>query len=322
MKVLVIGATGYLGAHVGKALAAAGHEVTGLTRHANEDRKAFLERNDMGMAVGDLVENGQFPDVKAYDAVVFAPQLLMDPEQAAAVQILDAIAGTGKVFIFTSGTGVLGQRTMGAWSQDSFAEDDIFTPLKAIAQRVETENIVRAASDRGVRAMVIRPPRVWGHGARGHISMIYESVSRTGAACYIGDGLNLYSNVHIDDLADLYVKAAEAGKAGALYHAVGGEVPNRWIAECVARDMECETRSVTMDEAMEIWGRYQTLIVLSVCSRSRAVRSRAELGWEPRHHDMLSEIGLPGFRKLAEGGASKVMDGRISTALDRTNAQY
>ncbi|AUW57162.1 nucleoside-diphosphate sugar epimerase [Sphingobium sp. SCG-1] len=322
MKTLVIGATGYLGAHVGKALSSAGMDVTGLTRHVDEDRIAFIGKNGMKVLAGDMVEEGAFPNVVPFDAIVFAPQLLMNPEQAAVRRILDALEGTGKVFIFTSGTGVLGQRTMGAWSQDSFAEDDPFVPLRAIAKRAETENIVRAAERRGVRAMVIRPPRVWGYGARGPVSMTYESVARTGAACFVGEGLNLYSSVHVDDLCDLYVKAVLSGTAGALYHAVGGEIPNRWIAECVARDMGCQTRSVDMDEAMKIWGRYQTLIVLSVSSRSRAVRSRHELDWSPHHTDMLTEVGLMEFRELAYKAPQSIVEGRMSTALDRVTAQY
>jgi len=320
MRVLVIGATGYLGANAGQAIAASGADVTGLTRSAQ--RRDFLNEYSMDVMLGDLLTEDGFPDVAPFDAIVFAPQLLMDPEQAAVTRILDTIEGSGKTFIFTSGTGVIGQRTMGAWSQDSFAEDDPFEPLRAIAKRVDTENIVRQAKDRGVRAMVIRPPRVWGHGARGHISMVYESVGRTGAACYIGSGLNLYSNVHIDDLADLYARAVNSGKPGSLYHAVGGEAANRWIADNVARDLGCETRSVSVEEAFDIWGRYQTLIVLSVCSRSRAVRSRAELGWAPTRHDMLEEIGLPEFRALAQQKDTGVIEGRMSTFLDRTTAQY
>ena len=162
--------------------------------------------------------------------------------------------------------------------------------------------------------MVVRPPRVWGHGARGHISMAYESIGRTGAACYIGAGLNLYSNVHVDDLADLYLRAVRDGRAGALYHAVGGEVCNRWIAERVSQDIGCATRSVRIDEALEIWGRHQTLIVLGVCSRSRAVRSREELDWAPTRLDMLEEIGLPAFRALAERSESPI-DGRVGTLM-------
>lgn len=54
-----------------------------------------------------------------------------------------------------------------------------------------------------------------------------------------------------------------------------------------------------MEEAVDISGRYQTLIIVSVSSRSRAVRSRQVLGWRLTRPNMLEEIGLPLFRELA-----------------------
>jgi nucleoside-diphosphate-sugar epimerase len=223
----------------------------------------------------------------------------LEPEHAAVAAFLDRMVGTGKTFIFTSGTGVLGQRTGGDWSQDSFAEDDPFTPARSIARRVETEDLVRAAAARGVRGIVLRPPLVWGPGDHGHVASIYRSVARTGAACYVGRGLNCYSNVHIDDLSRLYELALEKGAPGALYHAVAGEIPNRWIAEAVARDLGVEARSLTMEEAFEVWGKFAALIVMGASSRSRSPRARDELGWVPEHLDMLSQIGEPRLRALA-----------------------
>jgi nucleoside-diphosphate-sugar epimerase len=315
MEVLIIGATGFIGSHVGRRLLADGHRVTGLTRSA--DKRATLAAAGFRCLIGDVEDPASAAEIAdAADVIVFAPQLLADQEYEVVSRLLGRLEGTGKTFIFTSGTGVIGQRTGGAWSQDSFAEDDSFNPLKAIARRVDTETLVRAAAGRGMRAMVMRPPRVWGHGARGHISMVYESVGVSGSACYIGQGFNMYSNVHIDDLAELYARVVLRGTAGALYHAVCGEIANRWIAESVAHDMGCETRSVSMDEAMEIWGRYQTLIVLGVSSRSRAVRSRDELGWVPKRLDMLEEVGLESFRALAMAQRGQpIFHGRASTLL-------
>ncbi len=137
--------------------------------------------------------------------------------------------------------------------------------------------------------MVVRPPYLWGDGEHGHLSAIRESVALTGAACYIGDGLNCYSNLHVTDAARLVSAALDRGTPGALYHGVAAEVPNRWIAEAVAHALGCPTRSVSVSEAADIWGDF-TALILSASSRSRAPRSRRELGWSPRHTDMLATL--------------------------------
>jgi nucleoside-diphosphate-sugar epimerase len=299
MKMFVLGATGLLGGGVARRLAAAGHAVTGLARSA--EAAAKLEAAGIIPCLGDLERDleAAVSAGLAADAIVFAPQLLLEPERRAVLAFLDRLAGTGKTFVFTSGTGVLSQRTLGDWSPDSFAEDEVFTPAKSIAGRVETENLVRAAVDRGVRGIVIRPPLIWGPGDHGPMAMIYRSVSLTGAACYIGRGLNCYTNVHIDDLSHLYGLAIDKGAPGALYQAAAGEIPNRWIAEAVARDLGVETRSLTMDEAFEVWGKFAALIVMGASSRSRSPRAREDLGWIPQHLDMLGQIGEPRLRALA-----------------------
>src|SRR5690606_34684224 len=114
----------------------------------------------------------------------------------------------------------------------------------------------------------------------------FDSVARTGAACYIGAGLNLYTHVHVDDLARQYRLALEKGVPGALYHAVAGEVNWRTLAEAVAEVMGCDTRSITFEEGCELWGEMYADLFFGVSSRSRAVRSRRELGWEPTLFDI------------------------------------
>ena len=299
MKVLILGATGFIGGAVARRLQAAGHTVFGLARDVAGAGR--LKAGGIIPVAGDLEARltGAVAAGSEADAVIFAPQLLLEPEHVAVSAFLDHLAGTGKTFIFTSGTGVLSQRTEGAWSEDTFAEMDEFVPARTLVRRVETEALVRAAAERGVRGIVVRPPLVWGPGDHGHIASIYRSVAKTGAACYVGAGLNCYSNVHIDDLTRLYEQVLETGTAGALYHAVAGEVPNRWIADAVARDLGCPTQSVSLIEAFDIWGKFAALIVMGASSRSRSPRSRQELGWTPTHLDMLTQIGEPRFQAMA-----------------------
>jgi nucleoside-diphosphate-sugar epimerase len=295
---LVIGATGFVGGAIARHIAAKAQDVYGLARseHAHERILGMGLRpvaGDLEHALEDTIAAASH-----VDTVVFAAQVAPDIEHAAVSSLLDSMAGAQQTFVFISGTGVFLQRTAGAWSPDTFAEDEPFLIEPLAQRRVEVETLVRAAASRGVRSMVIRPPLVWGPADHGHVAMTYRSIAVTGAACYVGSGLATYSNVHAEDLARLVALAAERGRAGALYHGVAGEIPNRWIAEAVARDVGCAARAVTVDEAKEIWGGFGALI-MSASSRSRSQCTQRELGWTPTHTDMLAMIGEPRLRAMA-----------------------
>lgn len=107
---------------------------------------------------------------------------------------------------------------------------------------------------KGVRAMVVRPPLIWGYGGSRQVPWIFETITKTGGACFIGAGLNVYSHVHVDDLAYLYCLALQRGVAGALYHSVAGEVNFRTIAEACAEVAKCSAFSVELDQRRKILG--------------------------------------------------------------------
>ncbi|NEB38514.1 NAD-dependent epimerase/dehydratase family protein [Streptomyces sp. SID14515] len=302
MDIFVIGATGFVGGHLVRHLVAEGHTVTGLAR--TESAAGHLAARGVTPCAADL--DARRPEAieaaRRADAVIYAAQPAPDLESAAVRELADALSGTGKTFVFLSGSGVLMRRTAGAWSPDIFAEQDTFTTEPLAEYRRAAEDTVLATAGNGVRSMVIRPGLIWGPGDHGHISMIYQSVAATGAACYVGEGLNTYSHVHIDDVTRLFSLALDKGTSGGLYHAVAGETPNRWIAERVAADLDVPARSVTPDEAADVWGEFGALI-MAASSRIRAVTSQQELGWQPEHTDMLTMIGEGRLRQLARRSA-------------------
>lgn len=288
MKIFVIGGTGLIGGHAARAMVAAGHAVSSLAR--SDSAEAKLAGWGIAAIRGDAEDRAAIArGIDEAETVVFAPSL-GDAETVLVDWIVEHMADSGKSLIFCSGTGVLGQRTGGIWSEDSFAETDDFVPQRAISARWELEGRVRAASSRGLaRGIVIRPPAVWTH-ERPHmlVTGVLAAVRESGAACYVGQGLNMYSHIHAEDLGEVFRHVAEAGQDGAVYHAVAGEIPNRWIAETVARLTGVPTRSITMDEAIALWGKFATLIVYGCSSRSRSPRTRQEFGWVPKHTDMLA----------------------------------
>ena len=232
-----------------------------------------------------------------HDAVVWAAQLMLEDEFRVSSALIDALAGTDRPLIFTSGTSLMSIPTNGDWDERSFAEDEPFEPRRQIAPRLEAEQLVRNSIERGVRGMVIRPPMIWGNGGCRLISDFHHSARVTGEVCYIGRGLNVYSNVHVEDLAELYRLALEKGRGGALYFAVSGEVSYGVIARAVADNLGVGTRSITVEEGCEIWDRFMGRIVMCSCSRQRSPRAREELGWKPREDrlDILDECRNPAY---------------------------
>jgi nucleoside-diphosphate-sugar epimerase len=301
VRILILGAGGYLGDVLARRLSAAGHRVAALAR--TPERAAAFSAAGLEPVAGDIADLAALaPAIAAMDAVILAAAIPFDQEWAVAEALIRPLEGTGKAFIMTSGTAVLSHEThQGQWREETYAEDEPFTPPDWIALRVGTEDKVRAAAGRGVRAMVVRPPLIWGHGGSKQVPAIFTSVKTAGAACYIGAGLNLYSHVHVDDLAEVYRLALERGTAGALYHAVAGEVNWRTLARAVAKVSGVEARSVTIDEARDIWGPFIGPLFFGVSSRSRAVRTRRELGWAPVQLDLEQDVLAGSYARGAVG---------------------
>ncbi|GGD84663.1 NAD-dependent epimerase/dehydratase family protein [Croceicoccus mobilis] len=301
---IVFGANGFVGKHVLIELVAHGYEVTGFVR----SEEAAEGVRDLGarIIVGDLSDRASIPAmIEGQDAVVLAAQLMFEDEYDVCRIILDELQGTDRAFIFTSGTSVMSIPTDGHWDERNYAEDEPFTPRRQIAPRLINEQLVRDAAKDGIRAIVLRPSLIWGNGGCKIIEDFYYSAKATGAVCHIGPGLNVYSNVHVEDLAVLYRLAIEKGVPGALYFSVTGEVSYGVMARAIADELGVPTRSITVDEACELWDPMWGKVVLPSCSRQRSPRAREELGWTPREDrlDILDDCRNPAYR-AAKGRAT------------------
>lgn len=296
MRVLVIGATGYIGAAATQTLLRAGHDAVGLARTAEAEGR--LRELGGGAIRGDVTDAGVLAQAASgFDAVMFTPRVTFAQEAEALAALVTALEGSGKTLIYLSGTGVMSIETPnGEWCDEAIGEKTPFTPLPWIRQRVDAELAFLGAAERGVRAMLLRPAHVWGYGGSTMLRALFQGARATGAAPYVGLGLHAYAHVHVDDLADLCRLVLERGESGATYNGVGGEMNFRDLARATAQVLGCEARSITQAQAQEIWGEWQGRLLFGMSCPARAPQSRA-LGWAPRRMDLEEDIRDGGYER-------------------------
>jgi nucleoside-diphosphate-sugar epimerase len=283
MRVFVTGATGYVGSAVVEALRAAGHDVVGLAR--SDDAARTLE------AAGCTVLRGSLGDAETLargareaDATIHAAATgaadQAEVDEASVHALLDALAGSGKPFVYTSGIWVLGP------TGDAVADED--APANAamiVAWRPAVERAVVDAAAGGVRSVVIRPGVVYGRGG-GTPGGFLASGRKKGVVRYVGDGSQRWPFVHVDDLAELYVLALDA-PAGAVLNAAGPSLPAREVAEAAARAAGARAESWSLEDARTRLGPYADALALD--QRVSAERAHA-LGWRPSRPSVLEEL--------------------------------
>ncbi len=292
MRILLTGATGYIGGAVGSALAAAGHEIIGLVRSAEAARKAaargFTELR------GDLRDTDLLADAAhTADAAVHAANLnsaeTPAADAAAVTAILDGLAGSGKPFIYTSGVWVLGS------TGDRVADEGSpLQPTPLVTWRPAVEREVLASAQGGVCSTVIRPAIVYGLNG-GMIAAMVAEARREGRVRFVGDGRNHWPLVQLEDLAELYTLALDRAPAGSLFLAAHGpSVPVRVIAEVASRAGGAggKVESWPLAAAREVLGPYADALVLD--QRVTSERARRMLGWSPRGAAFDADLAAPG----------------------------
>ena len=292
MRVFVTGASGYIGGTVAARLMAHGHRVTGLARStatAEQLRTAGIEP-----VIGTLDDARVLADVaRRTDAVINAAD---SDHRAAAEALIEALAGSGKPLLHTSGISILGDKAGGEPCDRIFTEDTPLAPAPEKAPRVAIDRLIRDAAARNVRSVVLCNPLIYGRGLGLHpdsvqIPALAEQARRSGAARYIGRGLNVWSHAHVEDVADLYLLALEQARPGSFYFVENGEASFRDMVEALASALRLgPARSWTVEEAVAAWGYQRAVFSLGSNCRVRADRARRELGWRPKHSSVVDWI--------------------------------
>lgn len=291
MKVFVTGAAGFIGGSIAAGLVKAGHEVIGLIR--KPEQIADLKKIGVTGVVGSLDDRDLLiAQARSADAVINAAS---SDNRAAVEAIIDGLAGSGKVFLHTSGSSIVGDASGGLGTDRIYYEDQLPEPTPDKAARVAIDNLVLAAAGKGVRSAVLCNTLIYGHGALPRDSVqlprLLKQARKSGVVRHVGPGLNIWSNVHIDDVVDLYLLALEKTEAGAFYFVESGEASFRDMTAAIARALDLgEPQDWSLEQAKEEWGYEMASYGLGSNSRVRGKRAREQLGWQPHRPSVLEWI--------------------------------
>ncbi|KAH7339828.1 NAD(P)-binding protein [Rhizoctonia solani] len=301
-KVFILGATGYVGGAILSELlrTSASFKITALVRKGSDIE--LLEK------LGVKTIQGSFSDVDKIEQASREADIVYNAADADDMELTKAVLKGLKskqergVLIQTSGTGLLSDNYNGELTPEGSKiwNDNDINDIKGIAPTQPHRNVdleIFGAHEREeIDAYIIAPSCIYGIGD-GPGNKISQQIPRLIRAAiefkqpvYVGKGTNLWNNVHITDLVQLYalvlnlalsVRAGEATRPEAFanfyFGSVGehawGDIAKRLGPILLKRGKveKTEARSIKADEV-------QNFSALATNSRSVAERSR-KLGW-------------------------------------------
>jgi nucleoside-diphosphate-sugar epimerase len=212
-KVLVTGATGFVGRHLCDSLVSSGYKVTGITRSL--ENRSSPGNYDLQIA-GDIgTEIDWRPILRDVDYVVHLAARVHVMSEATedpltrfrrvnswgSKKLAESAATVGvKRFVYVSTIKVLGEKTEGR----PFRHTDTAAPCDpyAISKFEAEEALSRIAEDKGLEIVILRPPLIYGPGVGGNFRRILDLVAR-GIPLPLGRIRNARTMLAVSNLCDV-----------------------------------------------------------------------------------------------------------------------
>ncbi|KAH9942891.1 NAD(P)-binding protein [Amylocystis lapponica] len=287
MRVIVLGATGFIGLPVAQAFVRAGHIVYGVTRSASKAKALAAE--EIIPVVGDYNDTAVWtPLVAKLDAIIDAVggiQLnVLSP------LILHAVADAVKQYRPTHAPKLTFIATSGTWVHGDNRKDivtdttPITNPIDLTSWRPPHEQDV--INNPAINGIVIRPALLYGRS--GSLFAPMFKTAHEGEVRWYGPAGGRMALIHCDDLANVYLLAAEKGSI------VKGHIFD------AANDITESTDDV-LNKLVEVSGAkgYKYLeptnlfeVALNTTHLLRPYLARALLGWQPRKAGLVDHLDI------------------------------
>ncbi|KAL9111133.1 MAG: hypothetical protein Q9227_004396 [Pyrenula ochraceoflavens] len=328
-KVFATGTTGFIGGDALHDLVQRhpDWEITCLVRNTSKGAKVASEYPKIRLVYGDL-DSSELIEEEAKKADIIYPE--SDFANCDHVASAEAIAKGASAhtadrpawWIHTSGTGILtwettdkdafGQRLEREYNDWDGIKDLMSIPDQAVHRNVDKIVLAASASNpTSVKTAIVCPPTIYGRG-RGpdnkdsvQVPKASKQILSQKKGFLVGAGENVWTQVHVHDLSDLYILLGEAAATG------GGKATwneeGYYLAEngsFVWGDIFRQIAKVAHQKGLLTSDNVESLPVAEIdkfapdlkyyvgtSSRGTSVRGKKLLGWNPHRPTIFETLG-------------------------------
>lgn len=303
MRILVTGAAGFIGSHLGERLVAAGHEVVGLDAftavYARPYPRATKERNlarlrgerRFTLVERDLRAADLRPVVADVDAVVHLAAVPGNLWDRFDEYVTVNLSGTQRLLEALREVGDMGRRRFLQISTSSIYGAEALGDETVTPQPMSPYGITKLAAEQwarvfgatfGLPVVVLRYFSVYGPRQRPDMAyyLFIDALLRGRPITILGDGEQTRGNTFVDDVVDGTVRALERGAPGEAYN-IGGGVPVSMNQVLALLESYTGRRAIRQYGPARLGDQRHTLADIA--------KARRDLGYEPR---TTPEVGL------------------------------
>jgi nucleoside-diphosphate-sugar epimerase len=229
VKVLVTGATGFVGSRIVAELNAAGHEIVAVGSPRQRGDEVFAADIASAQSLEKLHSVGQVDTVihtaglaHRFGNINESDYRQVNVDGVTNVATLAVTLGAKHLVVFSS-TLVYGRHSE---KGDAITEDAECRPADDYGRSKLCGEIAAkvVCSQNNIELTILRPSPIVGEGGKGNFNRLIKAIDKR-MFVMVGDGENLKSLIYVGDVAKAAVKVIEQkGNSAQIYNLVGGEM--------------------------------------------------------------------------------------------------
>jgi dihydroflavonol-4-reductase len=306
MKALVTGANGFTGSHLVKALASQGHTVVGLVRKSSNLTR--LADTNIQLVYGDITDRDALQTAMmgvdwvfhtaAYVELGLVDAAVMERINVAGTQAVLEAAQAANIskMVYCSTIGIYGD-TQGRTIDETFQRQQQGFSSAYDSTKYQAQQLVDQFAAAGLPVVSVMPSGIFGADDP-HFGPVVKTFLQGKLKVWAGSQ-RITGIVHVDDLVDAMLLAAEKAPAGAHYIISTGDLSTQEMFEFLSQQTGIPVPWEAPEPLVRFVGnlldpigrllswqppisRERVHYVYDRCVRVKGDKAKQELGWQPR----------------------------------------